>query len=480
MRNLLVKSVASGVMVPVLVALAPATARTQGFQPVVLQHGFMSDAGTWDTFAPWLERNAYVQTSRFTTGSKSLFSRQANRLRASVAHLPDTTIYIGHSNGGVIVRHLSHMRRMKGYMTIGTPQRGAPLAASVLNGNAELFAQLLRFTAAEARNAYNRSEYEHPRDWMRYVGVTAASGQEWLGRTIGGMVSVANFVDDVSETVLTDMSPESYFFSPWAGLNSPDALRAEAGLGTQRVAIASLVDGGYFPEWMIWKGLVPGLSTELSLMTDAVLITLLLTYDHYAGYYEPEDWYSAEKQANAYLWAWAVGSLAAMDMSWCTLIGAGRFVGCEPADGIVPVSYQAHPDPDVALVVIRGPAHQEQTSSVAFRQMALEELRSRFRLTHPPVPPVHPLTVTIDGSNGTTAGWHTNTAYPVAGTGSYTYRWYLSGDGNYFEDTGVATPSFSLRLDVGQLYWIRVVVTSGSEQATDTRVLGPVCVDQCS
>lgn len=478
MRNLLMKGVTAAAFVTGL-TLTPGDARGQGFQPVVLQHGFMSNAGTWDTFAPWLERHAYVQTSRFSTGSNSLFSRQANKLRASVAHLPDTTIFIGHSNGGIIVRHLSHMRPMKGYITVGTPQRGAPLAAAVLNGTADMFAQMLSFTAAEAGNAYDRAEFQHPSDWMRHVGVTAASGQEWLGRTIGGLVSIANFVDDVGETVLTDMNPTSYFFSPWSGLNSPDALRAEARFGARRVAIASHVVGGYFPEWMIWKGLRPGQSAELSLMTDAVLVTLLLTYDHYASYYEPEDWYSAEKQANAYLWAWAAGALAGMDMSWCTLIGAGRFVGCEPADGIVPVSYQTHPDPAVDLVIIRGPAHQEQTSSVAFREVALEQLRNRFGVTLPPVPPVHPLTVTIDGSSGTTVGWHTNTAYPVAGTGSYAYRWYVSGDGNYFEDTGVTTASYSLRLDVGQMYWIRVVVTSGSEQATDTRMLGPVCVDQC-
>ena len=479
MRISFMRGVVCPMMALVLIALTPGTARAQGRQPVVLQHGFNSTEATWDRMSQWLVDAAYVKTSRYSTGRNSLFSRQASKLKAATVDLPDTTIFIGHSNGGVVSRHLSHMRPMKGYITIGTPHRGAPLAAAMLNGTTELFAHTLQSTARQALETYKRQEFDHYRDWMRRVGILAATGQDWLGRLIGASVDVANLVDDLGETVLTDMNPASHFFSPWSGVNSYDALRAEARMmGSRRVAIATGVTAGYFPQWMIWKGLMPGQSAALSVTTDAVLVTLLLMYDHYSNYFEPEDPYAWEKQTLAHLWLWSAGVLGSMDLNWCYMIGAGSAFGCEAADGIVPLSHQRHPDQAAANVFVPGPAHQEQTSSPAVRDAVVEQLITRFKVPRAPGT-IPPLGVYIEGSSGATVGVHTNTAYGVSGIGSYSYRWYVSGDGNYFADTGVTTPSYSHQIGDGQTFWIRVVVTSGIEQAAATKVLGPACYKIC-
>ena len=55
-------------------------------------------------------------------------------MAASVG-FPDTTIDVGHSNGGVVSRDANRAgRNFKGIITVGTPHQGAGIAANVLNG----------------------------------------------------------------------------------------------------------------------------------------------------------------------------------------------------------------------------------------------------------------------------------------------------------------------------------------------------------
>ncbi len=452
----------------------------QGRQPLVLQHGFLSNAGTWDQLAPWLEQYMQVSTSRYSTGWNSPFHRQSERLRNSIAHLPDTTILVGHSNGGIVSRRVATLRRTKGFVTVGTPHRGAPLAASVVNGTVNAFAAFLRYSGQDARAFYGRPEFDHHEDWMRKPALVAAGGEEWLGILITGLVGAMNLLDDFSETVLTDMVPGSAFLSDAGGINSLPALNHEAAtVGGPRVAFNSSVRAGYFREWLIWKGLAASQSGNLSIATDATILTLLAAHDYYASYGNPGDPYAYEKRSYAPLWLWAAGALIGMDVSWCALIGASAAFTCEAADGIVPVAFQKHPGPGAVNIDLLGPAHQEQINSTQFRDALMVALRNRFQVGLPGAA-THPLSVSIEGTSGTYVGNHTNTVYAVGGSGPYSYRWYISADGYYFDDTGVTGASYTKYVDVGQLFWIKVVVTAGQEQASATKTLGPVCPANCS
>jgi len=451
----------------------------QDRQPVVLQHGFLSDAGTWDKYAPWLESRLNVATSRYTTGWNSTFTTQANKLRESIRHLPDTTIVIGHSNGGIVARRLAVIRPVKGYVTVGTPHTGAPLARSVLNGTAAAFAGLLTNAAAGPHTFYGRSEFYHPNDWFRSIGLIGADAAMYLGYLIHHAIYGMNVLDVLSETVLTEMDPGSAFLSVTGGINSFQALSVEqAVLGSRRVAFASTVTAGYYPQWMIWKGLMPEHSAALSVGTDATFIALLLTFAHYSDYYDAADYFSYEKQAYAPMWLWAAAAVGSMDMTWCGLIGAG-FPFCEPADGIVPVSHQRHPGNGSVNLTLFGPAHQEQINSSQFQDGSVRALRDFFQVQNA-VAPQTGFSVRIEGSDGGFSGMHSNAAFVENAPGPVTYRWYASQDGSFFYDTGVTKPSYSVYLDVGQMYWIRVVVTSGSEQVSMTKMLGAACFGTCS
>jgi pimeloyl-ACP methyl ester carboxylesterase len=377
----LIRIARAGALVLLGAAMAPHLA-AQGRQPVVLQHGFLSNAGTFDQLAPWLEQNLYVSTSRYTTGWNSPYEKQASRLLQSIGHLPDTTILVGHSNGGLIARRVANMRRTKGFVTIGTPHTGAPLAASLMNGGVELLASSLQSAGNTAREFYGRPEFDHPDDSFRYSALWAASAEASLGSIIGFVAAGMRVLDDLGVTVLTDMQPGSGFFN---AINTSGALQQElAFVGGPRVAFNSSVRPNWFyPEYMIWKGLMASQSLPLSESTDATIGTLLMAYDHYAWYYVPGDMYSYEKQTYAVYWLWAAATLSGIDMSWCQLIGAWTGGGCEAADGIAPVSRQYHPGVGAVNLSIYGPAHQEEISSTEFRNALSKALQQRF-LVKPP------------------------------------------------------------------------------------------------
>ena len=74
-------------------------------QPLVLAHGIQSTDSTWNLNKPLLERDFPVQVHKSTTIWTTSQRDQAAVLIASTfAGLPDSTVGVGHSNGGIVLR----------------------------------------------------------------------------------------------------------------------------------------------------------------------------------------------------------------------------------------------------------------------------------------------------------------------------------------------------------------------------------------
>lgn len=73
---------------------------------------------------------------RPTTNWKDPFTVQAASVTAAINGLPDTSIAIGHSNGGMVSRKARmQVRPFKGIATVGTAHNGVALAARVSDYN---------------------------------------------------------------------------------------------------------------------------------------------------------------------------------------------------------------------------------------------------------------------------------------------------------------------------------------------------------
>ncbi|HJQ18922.1 MAG TPA: alpha/beta hydrolase [Gemmatimonadaceae bacterium] len=106
---------------------------------LLLQHGFMSDARTWNRMDFWLARDlAPSSILRFSTSWKRKYEEEAAELHGKMSSAIGSTpaILIGHSNGGMISRYLGRHPAAGGYapaanikavITVGSPHVGAPL-----------------------------------------------------------------------------------------------------------------------------------------------------------------------------------------------------------------------------------------------------------------------------------------------------------------------------------------------------------------
>ena len=119
---------------------------------------------------------------------------------------------------------------------------------------------------------------------------------------------------------------------------------------------------------------------------------------------------------------------------------------------------------------IVGPAHQQEKDSPIFRNAAIELLRNTVGVSQP----LPALSVYISGADPGSAGYYTFNAVASGGNGTYQYRWYSSGDGYNYTDTGVTSSGYTAYFYAG-LTWIRVVVTSAGMQASADRQVNVSC-----
>lgn len=114
---------------------------------VVYQHGFCSEASTFSEFDLRLSRLVPIERSRaFSLESTHRIDDQVNDLQTRlVDKQPQPQVFIGHSQGGLVVRRFGQRNpaQTSAVITIGTPHLGANLAGLASGVAVDLMAQAL-------------------------------------------------------------------------------------------------------------------------------------------------------------------------------------------------------------------------------------------------------------------------------------------------------------------------------------------------
>ncbi|HEX8243721.1 MAG TPA: hypothetical protein VF541_09505, partial [Longimicrobium sp.] len=114
----------------------PSCDQVAGGQALALQHGFRSDASTWNRMRPWLQCDFYVgPVAQPSTSWSARIPSQAFELQSAVSATGGSNyIAIGHSNGGLVSRRFAQNVQygspglVKGVVTISSPNQGAVIA----------------------------------------------------------------------------------------------------------------------------------------------------------------------------------------------------------------------------------------------------------------------------------------------------------------------------------------------------------------
>ena len=406
--------------------MVDATSQTSPW-PVVFQHGYRADGPSWNPVPQNLQNTLHVQSRAWTTDWKEPLSTQASVLHGlmTAENLPDSTIMVGHSNGGLISRTLSLDRNLRAVITVGTLHKGAPLAQSVLNGDVQGWGALVGGFAANVWNYYyGLCTGREPQDDFGFchAALSGAAYQMFIGTVIVAAPTVQLFAD---QGVIHNMTPASSFIG---FLNTDENLQREAQAIPGRFAIGSQLPPYDYP-YVFFRGTVPDEAYEWSIAADAAMTIQALAVGFYDYYHDPDDPLEADKIAGAPLWGLSAGWLIGADISWCAMIGAIDGLNCQPSDGIVPLDRQRWSGA-VPLDIV-GPAHQQEKQSSHFferlRIILSQELQVPPNPTPPPPPPPS-FSASISGSSVVApmeaCTWSAQTS---GGSAPFTYLWWING-----------------------------------------------------
>ena len=133
-----------------LFALPKITAFAQN-RNVYWVHGLGGNETAWEYYANIFTSERKINSIRQNYGpTTDGLAPAAARLRNSVTNTNSTNLAIGHSMGGVMIREVDRMpiannpnaaKKFGGYITVASPNNGAPVSANLLNGNVAKAAQ---------------------------------------------------------------------------------------------------------------------------------------------------------------------------------------------------------------------------------------------------------------------------------------------------------------------------------------------------
>jgi len=370
-----------GLVVVMMLAVIGATPARAQDRPVVFLHGLRSAPAEWEGAAGRLGQRLQIAPTRPTLSWSETYARQADLLASQINPPAQTTVAVGHSNGGIVAREWSRRRPLSGIVTVGTPHAGAPLVTRFNEWAAYA-------TATTAYGVLVSKAFNRP------------SNTSWVFNNVAPLVSwaisygTAAVVDlgatlgiDARFPVIGDMRPGSSYLT---GLNAAGNINREASAVPRRVGSVSVAHNYY------WAGPMRALVPEAA---DAIATTLYGTIaglDFWAGWIlanSPHGDPQAIQQAQS-LFSIA-GHLASIDEVYCAMVSSPSLNQCVPNDGVVPHTSQRYPN---ALNIVLGtdgtwgPAHTRMTreSDDALYQALAEVMQIPARGASPPPTPVPP------------------------------------------------------------------------------------------
>jgi pimeloyl-ACP methyl ester carboxylesterase len=387
--------------------------------PVIFQHGINSDATTWQPVSDALAAVFALTPIRVTTGSRRIFQDQEQVLLAGTTALPDSTIGVGHSNGGILLREANaDGRKMRGIVTIGSGHTGAGIARSLASG---LFGDWGRYfvgTTALPVNVYQQF-YDNNDYW--YAGSQAARYWNSFGQTFA---TFGDLYGLAYQPLLAEMTPGSAFLG---NLNSGANLSREASSLAARIGIVSSLSS---TNGVIFRSLWDQATTNsLVQFRDVDASALYGAYFYYAFYDNTLDPNYYAKTYYAYLWSDAGDAVTNMDVHWCynteAYTGQYPYILCAPSDAIVPSARQSYPS-YTRQMAVQDVSHNEETSSLK-TQNALKDIFNagalKIALRGAP-PPTTPLQITLSGPTTVVYGdWASWQVIATGGTPPYRYSW---------------------------------------------------------
>ena len=345
MRRRIIQHV--GAVVALAALTVPVVAQER---PVVFLHGVRSGPETWEEAANRLRERAMIQPHRTSTSWWNSMESQADEVQSQVGHLPDSTIAVGHSAGGIVAREWTRRHGVGGLMTIGSPNLGAPIANHIhewVGYNSDLLWVL--------GNVFSRFA-DLPYDQWWWVMSAIEGALNW-----GSFVSRAAIIHFAVTLAMDWGSPfvhQLYVGSPYLDgvLNTGGNLAREASQIPARIAIVNTMSE--FWKAGFWR--LIGADPQWSLVTDAAAAGL--AYWGFETYWnaDPLD-FSAHNLAFA-LWD-AAWWLWQFDEFWCRATSDDLplwYAHCWENDGFIATRTQFLPGAMI-FRTLDGPAHTGET-----------------------------------------------------------------------------------------------------------------------
>jgi pimeloyl-ACP methyl ester carboxylesterase len=337
----------------VLIALFADSARAQD-QAVVFIHGLRATDATWADAAGRLESELAIAAYRPNPDWRSTFGDQAKAVEQSISGVPGAPIAIGHSNGGVVARDWSRVHPLRGLVTLGSPNLGAPIAYNILAWADFNF--IVSDTITDLYGAFSDCAlYSCGWDWVIYqdaLNVYLYYLQGWLNGSLAGLATTVGV--DLRAPVLAQMSPGSSYLSK---LDSPDNVSREKASVQTRVGIVS--EAHNFYDAGAFRAVWPEYGDTIDVIKDGTIFVL----DYWAGYiYMHADLSDGAAFEIADDMSTVAGWLASLDPMWCEMVSYPGGGACTYNDTVVPEWSQVLPDAPVVLIG-DGPAHVQETTS---------------------------------------------------------------------------------------------------------------------
>ena len=318
-------------------------------QPVVFIHGVASGPETWAETADRLQSQLEISAHRAEVSWWNSLESQSGEMQNRFGGLPNSTIAVGHSLGGLVAREWTRSHELDGLITIGTPNRGAPIANHInewVGFNASLF-------NAVGNAFYGLSGLSYDRWW--WVPGAVEGALNW-GASIADF-SIAHLLLELGMQYSTPFVQEVYVGSPYLNaLNSGEGW--EAANIPSRVGIVSTASE-------YWRGgpfrlKNPDYAGELSILTSTAAAGLDYWAFRVLADADPLDY---DAQSLAYGLLDAAFYMWNFDEFWCRAISDNRPIwagSCLPNDGFIPSWSQFYAGA-ITLEVNGGPVHTQET-----------------------------------------------------------------------------------------------------------------------